>query len=233
MSRIHALYQLQSLDSKIDNAKKELAEVEAQLGESAALKAARSRFETAGKDLRKVQTTQKDLELEVKTLSDKIATQEKMLYSGKAMSAKEAANLQDEVESLKRWHHTREELLLEKMVETEEKEEVLEQTQVDLAQIEEAWQANEEKLRQRQAMLKAEIAALQDQRPSMTGKIDPEDLSAYEDLRPKKAGVAVAAVKDNMCQACFMIPSNIKIQRARGETELVYCGACGRILYVL
>lgn len=233
MSQTQQLYRLQDLDSKIDVAKRELAAVNAALGESEALQSAKAATTAAGEALRKVQTTQKDLELEVKSLSDKINGQEKLLYGGKAISAKEAANLQDEITSLKKWHVTREELLLETMLEAEEKAEALAQAQGQLETVEATWRADQADLIRRQAELQATIAAWREQRPTITSVIDPPFLAEYEALRPKKGGVAVAGVRDNTCQACAIMVSNNKVHQARAGDELFYCGTCGRILHIL
>ena len=121
MSRAQQLYQLQTLDSEVDKINRQLAEIATQLGESEALKKAKAEVEGAEKELRRAQATMQDLNLEVKSLADKITQQEKTLYHGKALSAKEATNLQGEITSLKRRHSQREELLLGAMVETEER----------------------------------------------------------------------------------------------------------------
>lgn len=233
LNRTHLLYQLQGLDSKIDKAKQELAEVEAQLGESAALRQAKQTSEMAQQQMRQAQTKLKDLELEVKGLSDKIAGQEKLLYSGKAMSAKEAANLQDEIASLKRWHSAREELLLEAMLEAEEAEETVTQAQDALSRVEAEWRDSQGDLGTKQQRLQAEIEELQQQRPTFAEAVDQDDLREYDALRRKKGGVAIAAVKGSVCQSCGMIASNNKIRQAGSGADLVYCGGCGRILYIL
>ena len=51
-------------------------------------------------------------------------------------------------------------------------------------------------------------------------------------FRSDDPGRAVAAVKNGTCQGCGLGASNRKVQQARAGTELVYCGTCGRILYV-
>ena len=232
MSQAQQLYQLQILDSKIDKTQRELAEIIAKLGEDELLRQAKQTVEQAEQNLRRIQATAKDLELEAKGLNDKISHQEKLLYSGKALSAKEAANLQDEITSLKKWLGTREELLLEAMVETEDKEEQLNQVQQELVKIEAVWQAEQGDLSRRRAELEKAIATLQEQRPTAAGVIDTRTLTNYDTLRPKKAGVAVTGVKDNVCQSCGIMVSNSKIQRAKAGTELMYCGTCGRILYI-
>jgi predicted nucleic acid-binding Zn-ribbon protein len=173
-----------------------------------------------------------DLNLEVKTLADKIAQQEKTLYQGKVLSAKEAANLQDEINSLKRRHGQREELLLEAMVGTEEAEEHLKQARAELATVQAGWQADQERLTLQQANLKARSAQIGQQRPVMVKIIDEDDLEEYEDLRRRKAGRAVAPVKDGICLGCGVGASSSRVQHARSGVELIYCGTCGRILYV-
>ena len=233
MSQTQQLYRLQILDSQVDKAKQELAKVNATLGESEALKKAKASVAAASEALRKIQTTQKDLELEVKGLSDKINGQEKLLYGGKPVSAKEAANLQNEITSLKKWHATREELLLETMVEAEEKQETLDRAQGQLDTIEATWRNDQADLIQRQAELQATLAALKEQRLTITNSITASFLAQYEAMRLKKGGVAVAGVKDNTCQACAIMVSNNKVHQARGGDELFYCGTCGRILHVL
>lgn len=231
MGRTLQLYQLQSLDSEIDKTDQQLAEIAAKLGESNALKKARNAVEVAQKELRTAQTAMQDLDLEVKGLSTKIENQEKKLYSGTVVSAKEAANLQDEVASLKRWHSQREESLLEAMLNVEEAEKTLKQTQTVLAKLEAVWKSEQKELIQNQSMLKTKRSELAERRPTLAGSINNDDLTRYENLRPKKAGRAVAAIKNKVCQGCGMTPSNSKLQRARAGTELTYCSTCGRILH--
>lgn len=232
MSQAQRLYQLQLLDSKIDEVNAELAEIEAALGESDALKKAKTAVGIAEKELRQARSTMLDLELEVKSLANKISQEEKTLYSGTVTSAKEAANLQDEVNSLKRRNEQREELLLEAMVDVEEAEERLEMTQATLAMTQKKWTVDQEDLSQKQETLQTKLAELTEQRPIIANGIDEDDLAIYENLRPKRAGRAVAALRNGVCQACGMTASNRQVQQARTGTELTYCGSCGRILYV-
>jgi hypothetical protein len=233
LSRVQQLYQLQSLDSEVDSINHQLAEISANLGESQALQQAKATAEATEKALRQTQTRLQDLTLEVKSLADKIAAQEKALYQGKSFRAKEAANLQDEITSLKRWHSQREELLLEAMVEAEEGEQKFAQAGQALSVTQGEWQAEQERLSQTQNALKTKLTELKAQRPVMVKAIDEDDLDEYEDLRQKKGGRAVALVKEGVCQGCGIAASSSKIQRARAGTELVYCGTCGRILYAL
>jgi predicted nucleic acid-binding Zn-ribbon protein len=232
LSRVQQLYQLQLLDSEVDKTNQQLAEIASRLGESEALKQAKAQAEAAEKQLRHAQTTMQNLNLEVQSLTQKIAQQEKTLYQGKALSPKEATNLQDEIASLKRRQGQREELLLEAMVGTEEAEQQLEQMRTQLAAIQTEWQSDQARLVEQQAVLKNKLNELKQQRPVMVKVINADDLDEYEELRPRKAGRAVAVVKDGICLGCGVAASSSRIQHARAGTELIYCGTCGRILYV-
>lgn len=233
MSRIQRLYQLQSLDSELDKARKQLADIAANLGESDALKAAKTTMVLAEQTLQKEKATMQDLDLEMKSLTQKITQEEKMLYGGsKAISAKEAANLQEEVASLKRRQSNREEALLEAMVETEDAETALKQAQANLADVQAGWEIDQADLVQKQGVLQKTVAELLEQRPTVLTGVDAEALEEYDDIRPKKAGLAVSIVKGGMCQGCGMAPSQNKIQQAGSGDELIFCGGCGRILYV-
>jgi hypothetical protein len=232
LSRAQQLYQLQTLDSELDKINQQLAGIAAQLGESEVLQKAKAKAEANEKLLRQTQATVKDLTLEVKSLAEKIAQQEKILYQGKALSAKEAANLQDEINSLKRRHSQREERLLEAMVGAEEAEAQLKRAQAELTAVEAGWQADQEQLTQQQTALKVRATELKQHRPVIIRAIDPDDLEEYDDLRPRKAGRAVAMIKDGICLGCGVAASSSRIQHARAGTELIYCGTCGRILYV-
>ena len=232
MSRTLQLYQLQTIDSEIDQTRQELAQLAAQLGESDNLKQAKTRMEITSQELRRAQTVMQDLDLELKSLATKTSNQEKKLYSGKMSSAKEASNLQDEVSSLKRRQADLEENLLEAMMVVEESEEAVETAQTRLSSITSQWSAGQEELLQEQDALNRRLAELKSRRPILAQPISESDLKLYEQMRPKKAGRAVVAVKGDLCQGCgIAMPSN-HLRRARSGTEILTCPTCGRILYV-
>jgi hypothetical protein len=231
LSRVQRLYQLQTLDTEIDQSTQQLTDIAVQLGESEALRQVRAAAGAAEQALRTAQTTVQDLTLEVKSLADRIAGEEKKLYQGKALSAKEATNLQGEIASLKRRHNQREERLLEAMLEVEAAEARLKQARQDLTAIQTAWQTGQAQLNQVQSDLKAKLGELKAQRLGLIKSVDEEDLEEYDDLRRRKAGRAAALLKNGVCQGCGIAASSSKAQQARAGTELIYCGSCGRILY--
>lgn len=233
MSRTQQLYALQHLDSETDTLSRRLKEIAASLGESSELKRARKMVTDAEARLGRHRAQMQDLDLEVGGLSQKIESHDQRLYSGRVIIPKELANLQEEVASLKRWREKKEEDLLEAMVATEEAEAALVDAQAILLQVSETWQAGQGDLADEQTQLQARLEELTGRRPSLVAGVSSEDLAIYERLRQRKAGQALAVVKDGFCHGCRIAPPTSQVQHARSGADLEFCNNCGRILHVV
>lgn len=233
MSRTQPLYELQQVDIESEHVSRRLKEIAASLGDSTELNRARKMVGGAESRLAKLRAQMHNLDLEVSGLSQKIETNEQHLYSGRVTNPKELGNLQDEVASLKRWREKKEEDLLEAMVATEEAEAALVDAQAILLQVSETWQGRQADLVDEQARLQTRLEELGIQRDSLRATVGPQDLTTYQRLRQQKAGLAVAAVKEGICQGCRMNPPSSQVQHARSGNELVFCNNCGRILHVI
>jgi predicted nucleic acid-binding Zn-ribbon protein len=233
MSRTLRLYQLQQVETEAEGVSRRLKEIDATLGESAELRRARKMVVDTEKGLAQNRAAMQDLDLEVTGLNQKIEANEQRLYSGRVTNPKELANLQDELASLKRWREKKEEDLLEAMVDTEESEAALVDAQAILGQVTETWRAAQGDLGEEQARLHDLLKEQGEQRETLISEIGEEDVTTYQRLRGRKAGRAVAAVKNGICQGCRMSPPSSQVQHARSGKELVFCNNCGRILHVL
>jgi len=232
MSRTQLLFELQQVDMQSENSSQRHREIAASLGESADLKRARRIVAEAEAHFSKCRARMHDLDLEVNGLSDKIKTDEQRLYGGRVTNPKELASLQEEVASLKRRRDKKEEDLLEAMVALEQAEAAQVEARAILAQVSEAWRVAQEGLAGEQSRLQARLEELEEHRKSLAAAIGPDDVAIYQRLRQRKAGRAVAAVKDGICQGCRMSPPSSQVQHARMGKELVFCNNCGRILHV-
>jgi predicted nucleic acid-binding Zn-ribbon protein len=233
MSRTQALYELQQVDLETQSVSRRLKGISASLGESSDLRRARKMVTEAEAQLTGYRAQMQNLDLEVTGLSDKIETNEKRLYSGRVTNPKELENLQQELASLKRWREKREEDLLEAMVATEEAEAGLTDAQAILTQVNETWHVQQGELTAEQARLEMRLEELVELKESLVEAVGSPDATTYESLRQRKAGRAVAAVKDGICEGCRMNPTSSQVQHARSGNELVFCNNCGRILHVL
>ncbi|MFZ1396532.1 MAG: hypothetical protein WAS33_06535, partial [Candidatus Promineifilaceae bacterium] len=110
---MHQLFQLQKLDTEIDEKKKRLGDVLKAQKEPQSLLAARQRDEAARAELQKWQAKHQDLTLEVGGLSSKAKNSENKLYSGKVTNPKELSDLQQEIEALGRRKAVLEDAVLE------------------------------------------------------------------------------------------------------------------------
>lgn len=223
------LHRLQCLDSECDAKQSRLSEIQAELGESQALKQARRALEDAQKLVRKWTLQQRDLEFEAQGISDKTTRSEQRLYSGTVKNPKELADLQAEVASLRRRHQKLEDDLLEVMIEQEEAEAAHTQAQQHLDETEAHWSLQQADLIVEQEALQKKLLEIEQTRAELLPSIDPGDLSTYQHLRRRKGGLAVTQVNGDACGACGMaISPNLKWQLR--QEGLAYCSNCERII---
>lgn len=231
MSRSADLYALQQTDTEIDARQQRLAEVTAQLGETQALLDAQQRLATAQDTLANLRATQRDQDLELKTISGKKRFSEEKLYGGKIRNPKELTDLQEEIESLGRRKAGVEDELFETMLMVEEGESEKEAASAALATIERDWQSDQAALQVELGAIQERLAELAAIRQAQVEQIIPADLTSYEHIRPRKGGLAVAPLKEGECQGCMAGVSPTRAKDARRDERLAYCDTCGRILF--
>jgi predicted nucleic acid-binding Zn-ribbon protein len=209
-----------------------LNDIEAQLGESEELLAARESADLSRQTVQEIQARQKDLDLQAEEARAKAAEIEKKLYGGSVSNPKELEGYEADLTSLRGQLRKREDALLEVMLELEDAEAVLKEAAGALAKTEAAWKADQGSLIESRAALQEELAGLQAVRADQIDGMDRAALSLYEALRGRRNGTAVALVERGLCQGCrISLPMSI-LQRARSGVGLVQCVSCERILLV-
>jgi predicted nucleic acid-binding Zn-ribbon protein len=223
------LYRLQCLDSEGDEKQHRLAEVEATLGESKALQQARRALGHAQSLIQKWMLRQRDLELEIQGLSDKISRSEQRLYGGAVKNPKELTELQAEVAALRRRRKNLEDDLLEAMIEREEAEATHDRAQEHLNETQTQWSAQQADLLGERERLQERLAEIEQARAELLPSIEAGDLVTYQSLRRRKGGLAVAQVRDGACGVCGVAVSPSLEWQLRQE-GLGYCSNCERII---
>jgi len=223
------LYRLQRLDSEGDEKQHRLAEVGATLGESEALRQARQALKRTPSLIQKWMLRQRDLELEIQGLSDKISRSEQRLYSGTVRNPKELTDLQAEVAALRRRQKNLEDNLLEAMIEREEAEATHDRAQAHLDETQTHWSAQQTDLLAERERLQERLAEIEQARAELLPSIEAGDLSTYQALRRRKGGLAVAQVRDGACGVCGVAVSPSLEWQLRQE-GLGYCSNCERII---
>ncbi len=231
MNKAETLYRLQTIDLEIEERNRRLKEIEASLGESEELHRAQQALQDGEKKLTRQRTRLRDRELETRSLAGKIASVEDRLYSGRIKNPKELANLQGEIQYLKRRGGELEDQVLESMIEVEEGEASVTKQQERLARLEEDWQQAHARLSAEQSELLNRLSQLKASRAELQRTIQAGDLALYEDLRRRRGGRAVALLTDELCQGCGVTLPTSQAQQARQGEALTLCSSCDRILY--
>ncbi|GJM42972.1 MAG: hypothetical protein DHS20C20_32540 [Ardenticatenaceae bacterium] len=232
MTQIHQLFQLQKLDTEIDEKKKRLGEVLNAQKETKALIAMRTRAETAVSELKKWQGRHQDLTLEVESVTTKAKNSEERMYSGKITNPKELTELQQEVEALGRRKAVLEDEIVEALVRVEDaqKEETAATDELETAVAQ--WEAQSTHLKAEQNELALSLHKLIQNRKGKAAAIDAASMQEYDELREQRNGLAVAGLRVNMCLGCQTTVSANKVREV-DEGYKVYCGGCGRLLAAL
>ena len=232
MSKAERLYRLQTIDLEADARHSRLKEVKATLEGNEELPRVRQALQDEEKKLSRQRTKLRDRELEMQSLTDKIVSVEDRLYGGRIKNPKELANLQEEVQSLKRRKGELEDQVLEAMIEVEESEASVTEQRERLARLEAEWQETQARLSAEQNELISRLSQLKAERAGLQRAIEAGDLALYEDLRRRRGGQAVALLEGELCQACRVTLPTTKVQQARQGEALTLCSSCERILYV-
>src|SRR6266849_1968525 len=217
------LYHLQTIDLAIAQRQGRLKEVEAVLGQSDAVNAAKHGLESAEQALAPWQTRVRNLDLEIKSVAQKAQTTEQTLYSGRISNPKELADMQNEIGSLKKRQSQLEDELLEAMLHVEESQKSVADAQFTLKSAQAAWAGSQTDLLAEKQRLEAELAKFKTQRQQAATGIDKDALAKYEALRPKKRGQAVALINGDSCSVCGVEQTSQIAQQVRQGNQLVYC----------
>jgi predicted nucleic acid-binding Zn-ribbon protein len=232
MTTAAELFALQETDLAIDGAVAKLNDIEAQLGESEELLAARETVDLSRQTVHEIQARHKDLDLQAEEARAKAADIEKKLYGGGVSNPKELEGYQADLTSLRGQLRKREDALLEVMLELEEAEAALKEAEAALARTEAAWNAGQGTLLESRSALQDELAGFQAVRADQLDGMDRAALALYDALRQRRDGTAIALVERGLCQGCrISLPMSI-LQRARSGAGLVQCVSCERILLV-
>ena len=230
MGRTDTLLELQDTDAVIDRLTKRLTEIKAGLRETDQLIAARQARHSAEQLEAQRRAVRKDLELAASTVDDKIQSAEKRLYSGAVKNPKELLDLQNDISALKRQKTKLDEHLFEAMLEVEAAETAVQQHTADFAQVEASWRHSQADLITEQAQLDANLANEHRDQAAARAALSAPDLALYDQLRRRKAGVAVVELNGQLCGGCGVRVTGSGVQQLSQGDQFARCGNCERII---
>lgn len=233
MSGTDRLLELQDVDTAIDR----LEQRKKQLEEGEELRAARAEMEAAEGALGEIRLAldavgreQSRLEHEIDSFTAKAGAEQKRLYDGSIVNAKELEALQHEVANLKERRSRAEDELLEDMVRREELDARAVDAEKEVAEARAKVDAIGGDSVRELEQIEAELDARHAAREALASELDEEFLELYEDLRRQKKGVGAAAIVDGVCQACHEKLSAMELDRLKRTDGVKRCEYCRRIV---
>ena len=195
---------------------------------------ARHQREVAGAVLSQAEERKKTLDSEVADLNEQLKKYQQQLQSVK--TSREYSALLNEIDGIKREVRTREDELLSldetvagSSIELDRRDEEFPAEEADYEEQMKEWRAE-------QAVLDAEIAQANARAKTLRAELEPRLLKTFEQIRHKRAGVAVARVdmvgpQTAACSACHVRLRPQLLSDLRLSKETVFCESCKRILY--
>lgn len=211
--------------------RRRLIKVRAQLVESDELKAHRQQLAEVEAEQQHWHAQQRDFELEAQTLAQRIRDTEDRLMSGQVRNPKELESLQASLEALRRQREMVENHGVEALLKLDEMTAAVEAARTAFAKSETHWKTNQAELIGEETKLKKLFVQCKKQREGLAAALGA-DLQRYENLRQRKAGIAIALLDRTMCTACHVqVPTGIASSARNQNGVPAICPSCGRILY--
>ncbi len=224
------LWRLQEVDLALERVARELNEVAEALRDPPILAELAQNIAALEQEIHRLEVRQRDLELEVEGLTERIQDLEGRLYGGLITNIKEIEAGQQKAEEMRRRRSQLEDELLEIMVTLEDLRENDENLRRRLQEEEARWAETRSSLLEKQASLQEEQSSLEVKRKRLAASVGEAVLRTYEQLRSAKGGIAVSRLENRVCSACGVeVPRSVE-RSVRYEEALTFCPTCGRIL---
>jgi uncharacterized protein len=231
MSQAFHLFQLQKIDTQVDQIQSRITQIERILSSNEALNVAVAANEACILQVKKAREVLANAEEAVQAKRQKLEASEAALYSGKIRIPKELQDMQNEIASLKKRMSTLEDEQLDAMVLLEQAESNQGDSAKKLLAAQAETASQSAGLMGEQSQLQKNHDRLSTERLAALSQITPDILATYNRLREQKRGLAVCQVEDNACAGCGSTLRPEVRQAARSPIQVVKCESCGRILY--
>jgi predicted nucleic acid-binding Zn-ribbon protein len=150
---------------------------------------------------------------------------------GEIRTPREYAALSREIDIAKKTNDGQSEQVKELTTQANEIRKGLEAKEEELSDREAAAQAAVEDLERRKAECDEKVRALQARRAEAVKVVDPGLLSKYENIKRRRAGVAIAPVVGMTCKGCHRnVPPQLAITLQKANS-IETCPNCHRIIY--
>ena len=228
--KLKALEELQQIDLEANEVQGELAKLPARRSRAdAAVTAARKAWEDERARLEGNERERRQLESLLAMERDKVKKWEGRL--GEIRTPREFAALSREIDIAKKTNDGQSEQVRELTARAAEINKSIDAKEEVLSEREAAAQAETEELEKVRAAADEKMKALETRRAAAVKVVDPGLLAKYENIKRRRAGVAVAPVVGMTCKGCNRnIPPQLAITLQRANS-IETCPNCHRIIY--
>lgn len=229
-AQIEQVSRLQSLDLQIAELQKEIAALPKHIAViEKALDSHLRRLEADRAALAANQKERKRLEDEIKIQEQKISKLKDQMLGAKTNEQYRA--FQHEIEFCENEVRKHEDRILDLMGESEPLDANVKKAEASLKEEKQQVESEKAKARERTTADAEQVARLEHERKSVVALLKPQVLSAYDRIRKKWHGAAVAEATDGRCSGCQIVLRPQFFQDLRRGDQLMLCESCGRILY--
>jgi uncharacterized protein len=221
---------LQELDQKVHQIQEKVKRIPQELNElDKTVQESRELLEQAQGTVEINTKERRRLEGEVEMLRQKLARYQDQRMQVK--TNKEYQALLTEIQNAEREIAAREDEILERMVAADECDEKNRLALEDLRRKEAEISARKSELQAFVNEAGLQIDELERERQLLEGMIAPELLRQYRRIASARNGVALAAAKDQSCQACHVRLRPQLFNDLKMSQKIITCESCNRILY--
>jgi predicted nucleic acid-binding Zn-ribbon protein len=228
--KLKALEELQQIDLELHEIRTAIAAFPARQAQlEAGVTAARKAWEQEQARLDANERERRQLETLLGMERDKVKKWEGRL--GEIRTPREYAALSREIEIAKKTNDGQSEALKELVAAAAEIKKNVDAREEELSDKEAAAQAAVEDVAKERKQADEKLAVLEGRRGEAVKQVDPSLLSKYENIKRRRAGVAIAPIVGMTCKGCNRnIPPQLAITLQRANS-IETCPSCHRIIY--
>jgi hypothetical protein len=224
------LIRLQQLESAADEARRKIADNPARTQAlDARLAAARDAAGRLKARLAAAADKRRAEEKEVAGVQTRLAKYKDQLLEVK--TNREYTAMLHEIEAAQNDIRTREDRILEIMMEADELNAAIKTSEAELKAAEKDVAGERALLDTEMARMQSEIERTTGEREKLVADIDRHVLSIFETTARGRKGVAVAEAKDGLCTICHVRLRPQVFNEVRKNESIIQCDSCRRILY--
>jgi len=228
---LRRLWKLHLIDSAIQEIRNRAANLDVGKKIAAEIEALNKELADKGGQAKALSAELHDLELQQKSIDDKIAKIDKDLYGGKIVNPREVENFEKEIENLRKQKGSYDERILELWELVPPAKEKADKIEAAIAAKKKELAEQQKKALTVKTQLETDFKTKMAERPAAAKEVNPSLLARYESIRPKHDGIGMAeVVKKRQCGGCGTLLPERTLQMALDD-KVVTCESCHRILY--